>query len=62
MGFGIKLFGQLLGISMGTNCAQVVPKLVLFCYERDFMVSLSEENQSELLKLSARRLDIWTIY
>ena len=26
---------------MGTNCAQVVANLFLFCYERDFMMSLS---------------------
>ena len=26
---------------MGTNCAQVVANLFLFCYERDFMMTLS---------------------
>ena len=31
---------------MGTNCAPLVADLFLFCYERDFMLSLSEENQS----------------
>ena len=25
---------------MGTNCAPFVADLVLFCYERDFMLSL----------------------
>ena len=26
---------------MGTNCAPQVANLLLFCYERDFMISLS---------------------
>ena len=29
---------------MGTNCAPLVADLFLLCYERDFMLSLSEEN------------------
>ena len=28
---------------MGTNCAPLVADLVLFCYERDIMLSLSED-------------------
>ena len=32
---------------MGTNCAPLVADLYLFCYERDFMLSLSEDNQSD---------------
>ena len=27
---------------MGTNCAPLVADLLLFCYERDFMTSLSD--------------------
>ena len=27
---------------MGTNCALLVAELFLFCYERDFMLSLSD--------------------
>ena len=27
---------------MGTNCAPLVADLFLFCYERDFMISLSD--------------------
>ena len=30
---------------MGTNCAPLVVDLFLFCYERDFMLSLSDANQ-----------------
>ena len=33
---------------MGTNCAPLVAVLFLFCYERDFMLSLSDDNQSEV--------------
>ena len=35
---------------MGSNCASLVADLFLFCYERDFMMSLSEEKQSEAIK------------
>ena len=47
--FGTKLFTQS-GIPMGTNCALLVADLFLFCYERDFMMSLSEEKQSEVIE------------
>ena len=33
---------------MGTNCAPLVADLFLFRYERDFMLSLSNANQSEV--------------
>ena len=35
--FGTKLYRQIVGIPMGTNCAPLVADLFLFCYERDFM-------------------------
>ena len=35
---------------MGTNCAPVVADLFLFCYERDFMKSLSRENQADIIE------------
>ena len=35
---------------MGTNCAPLVADLFIFCYERDFMFSLSEENQSGVIE------------
>ena len=44
--FGPKLYRQIVGIPMGTNCAPLVADLFLFCYEQDFMLSLSEDNQS----------------
>ena len=42
--FGSKLYRQNVGIPMGTNCTPLVADLFLFCYERDFMKSLTKEN------------------
>ena len=35
---------------MGTNCAPLVANLVLFCYERDFMLSLSDNDQADVVE------------
>ena len=35
---------------MRANCASVVEDIFLFCYEIDFMISLSIEKQSEVIK------------
>ena len=35
---------------MGTNCAPLVADLFLFCYERDFMKSLSRKNQADIIE------------
>ena len=35
---------------MGTNCAPLVADLFLFCYERDFMKSLSCKNQADIIE------------
>ena len=48
--FGTKLYRQIVGIPMGTNCAPLVADLFLFCYERDFMSSLSEINQANIIE------------
>ena len=59
--FGSKLYRQIVGIPMGTYCATRVADLVLFCYERDFILSLSEDNQSggviEAFNSTSRYLD-----
>ena len=47
--FGSKLYTQIIGIPMGSNCAPLVADLFSFCYERDFMLSLSEDNQSDVI-------------
>ena len=47
--FGSKLYRQIVGIPIGTNCATLVSDLFLFCYERDFMLSLSDNNQTDII-------------
>ena len=39
--FGTKLYRQIVGIPMGSNCDPLVADLFLFCYERGFMKDLS---------------------
>ena len=48
--FGTKLYRQIIGIPMGTSCTPLVADLFLFCYERDFMKSLSPENQAAIIE------------
>ena len=48
--FGTKLYRQIVGIPMGTNCDPLVADLFLFCYERDFMTSLSDVKQAEIIE------------
>ena len=48
--FGSKLYKQIVGIPMGTNCAPLVADLFLFCYERDFMLSLSDNNPNYIIE------------
>ena len=35
---------------MGTDCAPLVVDLFLFCYERDFVLSLSDNNQTYIIE------------
>ena len=45
---------------MGTYCAPLVANLFLFCYERDFMLSLSDNNQTDIIEafnFTSRYLD-----
>ena len=41
---------RIVGIPMGTNCAPLVADSFLFCYERDFMLSLSDNNQTDIIE------------
>ena len=34
---------------MGTNCAPMVSDVFLFCYERDFIMSLSDDKQADVI-------------
>ena len=51
-----------MGMLMGTTCAPLVSELFLFCYERDFMMSLSEEKQFEVIEAFSSTSKYWTIY
>ena len=58
--FGNKLYRQIVGLPMGINCAPLVADLFLFCYERNFMTSLSGDNQADIIegfKSTSRCLD-----
>ena len=35
---------------MGIDCAPLVADLFLYCYERDFMVSLSDDKQADIIE------------
>ena len=53
-----------MGYPMGMNYAPLVTDLFLFSVEREFMMYLSEQKQSEVIEAfssTSRHLDIWTI-
>ena len=55
-----QLYRQIVGIPMGTNCAPLVAYLFLFCYERDFVLSLSDKYQANVIEMfnsTSRYLD-----
>ena len=54
------MYRQVVGIPMGLNCAPLVADLFLFCYERDFMMSLFDDKQAyviDTLNTTPRYLD-----
>ena len=59
--FGTKLYRQVVGIPMGTNCAPLVADLFLLCYETGFMMSLSDDKQANVLMHLTLHPDIRTI-
>ena len=50
LNFGTKLYKQIVGISVGTNCAPLVADLFLFCFERHCMTSLSGDNRTSIIE------------
>ena len=50
--FGTKLYRQVVRIPMGTNFDPLVTDLFLFCYERDFMMSVSDDKQADVIDAS----------
>ena len=55
--FGTKLYRQVVGIPMDTNCAPPVADLFLLCYKRDVMMSLSDNKQADVTDTTSRYLD-----
>ena len=47
--FGTKLYREIVGIPMDTMCAPLIADLFLFCYERDFMASLSYNKEAVII-------------
>ena len=47
--FGTKLYRQIVGIPMDTNCDPRVAHLFLLCYEKDFIKDLSNDNQADTI-------------
>jgi hypothetical protein len=46
---------------METNCASLIADLFLYCYERDFMLSLSPTSNQEIMHAfnnTSRNLDV----
>ena len=48
--FGSKLHRRLVGFPIDTNCTPFVADLCLVCYERNFMLSLSGNNQTPVIE------------
>ena len=43
------VYQQTEGIPVGTNCAQLIADLFLYCYERDFMSNLEKSKRFDLI-------------
>ena len=63
------MYRQIVCIPMGSYCAPLVAFLFLFCYERDYMLSLSYNNQADVVEAffsTSRYLDdllnIYNVY
>ena len=60
-----KVYQQIVGIYMGTNCAPLIADLFLHCYERDFMSDFHKSRPFDLIDMfndTSRYLDdIFTI-
>ena len=63
--FDGKVYQQIAGIPMGTNCAPLISDLFLYCYERDFMSELHKSKRHDLKDMfndtSRYIADIFTI-
>ena len=50
--FHTKLYQQIVGIPLGTNCDPRIAGMFRFCYKRNIMLSLSHENQTNIIEAS----------
>ena len=50
--FGTKLFRQIVGIPMGTNCAPLVADLFLFCMRETSCCLSRGKNQADIIEAS----------
>ena len=48
--FGGRVFQQIVGMHMGTNCAPLLPDLFLYSYEADFIQGLLKKNKKKLAR------------
>ena len=46
---------------MGSDCVSLVADLVLLCYKRDFMLSLSDNNQATVIEAFTSILIIYIL-
>ena len=51
-------YRQVVRIPVDNNCDPLVTDLFLFCYERDFMISLSDAKQADIIEA----FNIWMIF
>ena len=47
--FDGMVYQQIVGIPMGTNCAQLIADLFFYCYERNFMSNLQKSKRFDLI-------------
>ena len=47
--FGDKVYRQIVGIPMGTNCAPLIADLFLYCYESQFMAKIQKDPSKQHL-------------
>ena len=47
--FGARLCGRVVKVPVGAGCAPLVADLFLFCCEGDFVVSLSDDGQADVV-------------
>ena len=57
-----KIYRQIVGIPMGSNYAPPVVDLFLVCYERDFIASLSDNDQADVIEAFNFKCLIANIY